>query len=63
MNILIMNYGSYRNILLYTTCTVATIQSINFVLSKVAAPQDAHRRFVLQVYLGSNSLECSAICR
>ena len=31
--------------------------------SKITAPQDAHRRLVLQVYLGSNTLEFSAICR
>ena len=30
---------------------------------KVTAPQDAHRRLVLQVYLGSNTLEFSAIHR
>ena len=27
--------------------------------SKVTAPQDAHKRLVLQVYLGSNTLEFS----
>ena len=31
--------------------------------SKVTAPQDAHRSLVLQVYLGSNTLEFSAIRR
>ena len=31
--------------------------------SKVTTPQDAHRRLVLQVYLGSNTLEFSAIRR
>ena len=31
--------------------------------SKVTAPQDAHERFVLQVYLGSNTLEFSATHR
>ena len=31
--------------------------------SKVTAPQDAHRRLVLPVYLGSNTLEFSAIHR
>ena len=31
--------------------------------SKVTAPQDAYGRLVLQVYLGSNTLEFSAICR
>ena len=30
---------------------------------KVTTPQDTHKRSVLQVYLGSNSSECSAICR
>ena len=29
-------------------------------MSKVTAPQDAHGRLVLQVYLGSNTLEFSA---
>ena len=29
-------------------------------MSKVTAPQDAHKRLVLQVYLGSNILEFSA---
>ena len=33
------------------------------VTSKVTATQDAHGRSVLQVYLGSNTLEFSAICR
>ena len=38
--------------------TVHVIGKGNFVLrtSKVTAPQDAHRRLVLQVYLGSNTL-------
>ena len=31
--------------------------------SKVTAPQDGHGRLVLQVYLGSNTLEFSAIRR
>ena len=31
--------------------------------SKVTTPQDAHRRLVLQVFLGSNTLELSAIHR
>ena len=31
--------------------------------SKVTAPQDAHGRLVLQVYLGSDTLEFSAIRR
>ena len=31
--------------------------------SKVTAPQDAHGRLVLQVYLSSNTLEFSAIRR
>ena len=31
--------------------------------NKVTAPQDAHGRLVLQVYLGSNTLEFSAIRR
>ena len=33
------------------------------ISSKVTAPQDAHRRLVLQVYLGSNTSEFSAIRR
>ena len=33
------------------------------VTSKVTAPQDAHGRLVLQVYLGSNTIEFSAIHR
>ena len=32
---------------------------IGYVIS--TAPQDAHKRLVLQVYLGSNTLEFSAI--
>ena len=32
---------------------------IIIITSKVTAPQDAHRRLVLQVYLGSNTLEFS----
>ena len=31
--------------------------------SKVTAPQDAHRSLVMEVYLGSNTLEFSAIRR
>ena len=31
--------------------------------SKVTAPQDAHGRLVLQVYLGLNTIEFSAIRR
>ena len=31
---------------------------ILYYTSKVTAPQDAHGRLVLQVYLGSNTLEC-----
>ena len=36
---------------------------ILYYTSKVTAPQDAHGRLVLQVYLGSNTLEFSAIHR
>ena len=36
---------------------------ICLLTSKVTAPQDAHGRLVLQVYLGSNTLEFSAIRR
>ena len=38
-------------------------QLLKFVclMSKVTAPQDAHRRLVLQVYLGLNTSEFSAI--
>ena len=32
-----------------------------YSLTNITAPQDAHKRLVLQVYLGSNSLEFSAI--
>ena len=32
-------------------------------MSKVTAPQDAQRRLMLQVYLGSNTLEFSAMHR
>ena len=32
-----------------------------YITSKVTAPQDAHKRLVLQVYLGSNTLEFSVI--
>ena len=35
----------------------------SFGTSKVTAPQDAHGGLVLQVYLGSNTLEFSAIRR
>ena len=31
--------------------------------SSITAPQDAHKRLVLQVYLGSNTLEFNEICR
>ena len=34
-----------------------------FVTSKVTTPQDVHGRLVLQVYLGLNTLEFSAILR
>ena len=34
-----------------------------YYTSKVTAPQDAHGRLVLQVYLGSNTLEFSATRR
>ena len=42
-----------------------TMTAYRFLLvtSKVTAPQDAHRRLVLQVYLGSNTLELSSIRR
>ena len=33
------------------------VNEIYMFLSKVTAPQDAHKRLVLQVYLGSNALE------
>ena len=38
---------------------------INYIIytSKVTTPQGAHRSLVLQVYLGSNTLEFSAIHR
>ena len=31
------------------------------LISSIATPQDAHKCLVLQVYLGSNTLEFSAI--
>ena len=36
---------------------------VYIISSKVTAPQDAQKRLVLQVYLGSNTLEFSAIRR
>ena len=40
-------------------------ESVNvlYISSKVTTPQDAHGRLVLQVYLGSHTLEFSAIRR
>ena len=35
------------------------IDKINTIMSKVTAPQDAHNQLVLQVFLGSNTLEFS----
>ena len=32
------------------------------LFTSITAPQDAHKRLVLQVYLGSKTLELSAIC-
>ena len=32
------------------------------LISSITAPQDAHKRLVLQVYLGSITFEFSAIC-
>ena len=43
-------------------CIILVILVILFT-SKVTASQDAHGRLVLQVYLGSNTLEFSAIRR
>ena len=40
-----------------------TLSYLYYITSKVTAPQDAHGRLVLQVYLGSNTLEFSAIRR
>ena len=37
--------------------------AIFLILSSITAPQDAHKRLVLQVYLGLNTLEFSAIHR
>ena len=34
-----------------------------FYIMSITAPQDAHKRLVMQVYLGSNTLEFSAIRR
>ena len=43
-------------------CTIY-FSYIIYITSKVTAPQDAHERLVLQVNLGSNALEFSAIRR
>ena len=45
----------------YKNVTVSSALCI--CMSKATAPQDAHRRLVLQVYLGSNTLEFSGIRR
>ena len=37
-------------------CTVPQYINILHITSKVTAPQDAHGRLVLQVYLGSSTL-------
>ena len=34
-----------------------------YIISSITAPQDAHKRIVLQVYHGLNTLEFSAIHR
>ena len=48
----------------YTICTTCELPAVvgrstnkNSVTNKVTAPQDAHGKLVLQVYLGSNTLE------
>ena len=43
--------------------SVALAQARPNYKSKVTTPQDAHGRLVLQIYLGSNSLEFSATPR
>ena len=45
----------------YENVTVSS--ALYICMSKVTAPQDAHGRLVLQVYLGSNTLEFSGIRR
>ena len=40
---------------------IADCYTFSFVLKQVTAPQDAHRRLALQVYLGLNALEFSAV--
>ena len=37
------------------------IRNLVNIVSSLTASQDAHKRLVLQVYLGSNTLEFSAI--
>ena len=48
--------GSGLNFSLVLVCG----NEITFSSSKVTAPQDAHGKLMLQVYLGSNTLD---ICR
>ena len=43
--------------------SIFRILSLILSSSKVTAPQDAHKRLVLQVYLGWKNLELSAIRR
>ena len=42
---------------------VKGIHVLSLRASSITTPQDAHKRWVLQVYLGSNTLEFSAIRR
>ena len=62
-------YGTAYYIMVYTCmfllCMKTSSSEIKSLLlpSKVTTPQDADKRLVLQVYLGSNTSEFSAICR
>ena len=52
-----------RLILCSTTKQITDVCShyLLLITSKVTTPQDAHKRIVLQVFLGSNTLEFSGI--
>ena len=49
------------NLLSQNSTVVSNVVLLYIRSSKVTAPQDAHGRLVLQVYLGSYTLEFSAI--
>ena len=64
----ITNYSSYFEVkvkvqLLCLNSNCYVVITFGISMSKVTAPQDAHKRLVLQVYLGSNTLELRAIQR